>query len=252
MTPALGTIFLVTKTYVVDGRIVCDLTRMGTGATGLTAVPVLTLGGGPNRGLLVPPSPGVQPDGSAPGAALDAAVNQGAQVVVIWIAADPRTTPQPWILGATGHTGLGLSGEASTARESDDDADTTLDARAVALVNAGASLVLDQRGETTLAPVAGGNARVQLAQSAIMRVSRDGEASDAAVLAQALVDTLETAYTALADLQTQVADLTLRVTALTPPGTPPPTPYFPTIVTAPGVDAFASDVLRLSSDRPIA
>jgi len=250
MIPA--SLYIVTSTYVADGRIVCDIVRMGVGGGSLTAVPTLTMGGGPNRGLVVPPTPAVQPNGSSPGAAFDVAINEGAQVVVIFVAIDPMTTPRPFIIGCTGHVGLGLVEGQSQSSDVGDDSTAELDARAVAVLNAGARVVLDQRGEVTVQPTPGGNTRVQLSEGAIMRVSRDGDATDNAVLAQALVDALEAAYTEINRLSAQVAILTDKAIADTATGSIPPPPFFASTVATPTTDQVASDVLRLSPDRPVA
>lgn len=242
-------IWTVMKTYVFDGRTVCDLARLGIGAQGLTAVPCATLGGGPSRGLFVPPAAAVQPSGSTPGSVYDPAVNRGAQVLVLYARADPYTAPRPWIIGCVGYASGVLSSEPSQTSEADDDADTRIDARAVAMLNADALVLLDQRGELTLQPASGGHARVQLQGDGALRVSRDGDASENAALTGPLVDALADRDSAITALQQQVAALTLKVTALDP--TSPPPPYLPVAPTTVVYNDVASDALRLSPDKPV-
>lgn len=247
----VGELWVVLKTYVADGRLVCDLTRMGVAARYLTAVPVAQLGGGPARALVVPPTPAVRPTNGSVGTQFDPAVNQGAQVVVIYVQPDPLTTPRPVIIATMGHTALGLSEAASEAQGSTDDADTTLDAQAVALTNAGASVVLDQRGEVTVTPTHGGSARVQLAAGAVLRVSRDGAASDWATLAQPMVTAYNALLAEVASLRAALSGAIVAINASPVPPTPP-LPLISPVEPLPdlSVNDIGADALRVSSDTP--
>lgn len=246
----VGELHTVLRTYVADGRLVCDLTRMGSGARYMTAVPVAQWGGGPLRGLVVPPTPAVRPVGGSAGTQFDPAVNEGAQVVVIYVQADPMTNPRPVIIGAIGHTSLGLSTATSQDNGAGDDADPTLDAQAIAILNAGASFVLDQRGDVAVTPAHSRSARVQLAAEGFFRVSRDGAASDYAVLAQPMVDAFNVLLAEVAELRSSLAATMLAVNTLAAPATPliPISPVEPVPDLA--VNDIAADALRVSSDTP--
>lgn len=244
-------LWTVIATYVADGRVVCDLVRMGVAARTLTAVPVAQWGGGPERALLVPPTAGVRPPNGSAGSQYDPAVNQGAQVIVVYVSPDPLTSPRPVIIGTMGHTALGLSEAQSEAQGSSEDADPRVDSQAVAMKNAGAAVVLDSRGEITVQPKGGGNARVQLLQGAILRVSRDSAAADYATLAQPMVDAYNALLAEVATLRAALSGAIASINASPVPPTPP-LPLISPVEPLPDLTIrdIGSDVLRISSDTP--
>jgi hypothetical protein len=250
-TNIVAELWTIAATYVTDGRIVCDLVRMGLGARSLTAVPVAGYGGGPDRALIMPPTPGVRPANGSPGSQFDPAVNAGAQAVVVYMQADPWTAPRPIIIGTMGHTSAGLSETPSESRDTDADADTTIDARTAAIKNAGGAVIVDPRGGVLLVPVAGSSVGAQLSGPAVARFSRNGAAADYATLAYPMVTAYNALLAEVAELRAQIFALQGAVNALALPAPPPfPVPISP-LEPVPNlaVTDIGSDVLRVSADK---
>lgn len=246
MMPSLGETWIVLASYVFDARLYCDIIKIGDSARTLLAVPVMGQGGGPDRGLFIPPV-AAQANATSLASRLDVAINNGAQVVVIYVGAD-RDSARPWIIGTTGYVQTN-GGQAVT---STGQAIPAPSATSVTLMNAGGRVEIDTAGIVALTPATDSPARVELGSNGALQVRRTGAADDHAVLNTPYVDLTNAERAELRALRTQVAALTTEVIAIKASlGILTPTPPFlpvPQILDITQSSAGAA-ALELSADR---
>lgn len=224
-SPQFITAFVVRSYRGGDRRLVCDLRRPGLGARDLMAVPVLTAGGGPGRFLLLP-----SPDESD--------LTEGAEVVVGYLA-----NRGAFVLGALTHAASAISSETKSDNEGEDMA-ADFDRHTGGIEFDGASLRM-RGGAVAIQPGAGKDASVQVNEGT-MRVSSNGDASDWAVLARALVAELAVAYEKINALDVQMVVLTKIVQGIV---APVPVPEYSGGQLQPvQTTDIASRVLRLAGD----
>ena len=233
----LDTAFVIRAYPGPDGRAVCDLSRSGLGAADWVAVPVLVLGGGPGRFLLLPPGTGVQQ-------ASDRSRLGGAEVVIGFLA-----NRKPVVLGLLSHPRAGLAKTSADEQATNEDLTPAVDPDTAALAWDDALLAM-RNGHIAMSAAEGKNVSAQLNGGAL-RVSQNGESDDWAVLALALVDALAPLYAKVNEQDEQIASLTAKVIELCAKVSPPstlPELYTATELAAIARNDIAAKALRVSSE----
>lgn len=228
----LDTAFVARSYIDEDGKSVCDLSRLGLGAVDWVGVQVCVLGGGAGRFLVLPPAPsGVR-------------IMDGAEVVVGFFA-----NRRPVILGVLGHAQAGLSAQAVPAQGANQNLTPKIDKDTAGLAWDGATIAT-RGGAIALTAAEDEDVSAQVSGDGVFRVAQNGEASDWAVLAKALVAELAPLYTKINAQDAQIAVLTTAVAALSSP-LPPPAgvgTYLPSALEPLQTTDVAAKVLRVSGE----
>jgi hypothetical protein len=221
---------VVTRSYVVDGRLYCDIEGPGIGPSGKTGVPVCQLGGGLGRFLAFP----LANDQSG--------TLSGAEVVVAF-----RTNRKPIVIGVLGMIGTEIS--SSDATETTPELDT-IDPSTFAIQFDGAA-IRSRNGGLSLAPKAGQHVTAALSGDSALRVSVDGEADDAAALASRVAAEINALVAKINAQEAQIAALTLAVATLGAPRPPLAGVYTPTPLPDVMTEQIASRALAVSGRTKI-
>jgi hypothetical protein len=169
------------RAYQSGGRHYIDA-HMASGAGGWTGIPVMEFGGGSGRFLFVPMA-GDQGDDKpafAPAEQSDPTDIDSAQV---WLFFDGASN-FPVCLGAVQHSKRGLVDDTpETSVGNDRDADASY--KDIFAENGGSWMALDSRGVVAFSLADGKQVSFQLAGAGVLRVSRDGDATERLLLANA-------------------------------------------------------------------
>ena len=238
-------LWYVTRVRVEDGRPVVDVARVG-GPGGLAGVPLLVAGGVGGAFAHAPVT--ATPTGGLPAGA---EVREGSLVRLVRLgrgwAAEAAALPQASL-------GMVARQPAPTKHQDHPGTPTPHDH---ALVNGGGKgkLLVDARGEVLAASETA--VRLQVGLEGVVRIARDGDASERPALGFALVAYLEELTAWMAALSAQVAALALK-TATSAPfslASPDPTvqlfpdPLDPTSVVPPApTRALVSEAVHIPSD----
>lgn len=226
----------VIKTYRIRGAPYVDVRREGFGGKSLVRVPVMTLGGGTDRVLSIPPA-AERTDNSG-------SIVKGAIVIIGFFGNKSAVC-----LGTVtdDEEAAGFLEDSLGDREDNADVGGTVDTETAALRWDGAQ-VSGRDGDLALRPAPGRVASIETSAGGAMRVSSGGEADDWAVLARSLVSELAALYAKVNSQDRQIAELTLKLTAMTTPPRVPPTPYLPSSVEPFAAEDVGARVLRLSGE----
>lgn len=225
----------VIKTYPIRGAPYVNVRHEGLGGKILVRVPVMTLGGGTDRVLSIPP---------AAERIVDNNIVKGALVIIGFFGNKSAVC-----LGTVtdDEEAAGFLEDSSGDREDNADVGGAVDTETAALRWEGAQ-VSGRDGDLALRPAPGRVASVETSGGGAMRVSSGGEADDWAVLARSLVSELAALYAKVNSQDRQIAELTLKLTAMTTPPRVPPTPYLPSSVEPFAAEDVGARVLRLSGE----
>ncbi len=224
---------VVLKSYNEGGRRYCDCRKIGLGPKDWFHVPVLSMGGGPGRFLSLPVGVGASTD-----------LTDGVEVVLGFF-----KNNKPVVLGALLHGDAGLVSDDEDEQGVNEDLATAVDADTAALRWDGAT-VATRDGHIGLTAAEGKDVSAQV-DGGVFRVSSNGEASDWAVLARALVAAMAPLYEKVNAQDTQIAILTAIVQAVASAPTvvqASPPPYEATALDAMETTDVAAKVLRVSGE----
>ena len=241
----IGEWWIVLRSYVDDARLYCDITKLAVGARTLYGVPVAVQGGGPDRGLFIPPV-AAQANATTLASAVDVAINNGAQVLVIYAQTDPDTSPRPVIIATSGYVQTN-GGQATTTTGQPIPAPS---ATSVTLMNAGGSVEIDVGGVLRLTPATDQPARVLLGSDGSLQVQRSGASDDHAVLNTPFVSLTNAERTSINALGQAVALQSAWIAAAaTAVGVPAPPIYVHSPLPAVDESSAGAAALEVSADR---
>ena len=230
-------LWYVTRVRVEDGRPVVDVARVG-GPGGLAGVPLLVAGGVGGAFAHAPVT--ATPTGGLPAGA---EVREGSLVRLVRLgrgwAAEAAALPQASL-------GMVARQPAPTKHQDHPGTPTPHDH---ALVNGGGKgkLLVDARGEVLAASETA--VRLQVGLEGVVRIARDGDASERPALGFALVEYLNELVAWMAALSAQVAQLTVQAQATNPTFPPYPNPLTGGSLTPPTpTRAMVSEAVHIPSD----
>lgn len=237
------TIGFVRRIFVAGGRPYCDVWDPETGRA-WNGVPIMSVGGGPGQFQTVPLSAPSQAEFIR-----QADLDDASQVLLF----HGEANRYPVTVGAIHHPSLDLQAKTEVVAD-DEDHSGAVGQRDFATVNGGTKFILDSRGRVTFdlrGAEEDGTFGVALAAGEIYRVSRDGNAAERLLLADAVVAYLGELEAHLAAQNARIAALeAFAETAATTLGIPYTSPLGVPAPTADGTLVSATFRVPVDSEEP--
>ena len=200
------TIGRVRRTQTIRGRVYADVDDLWYPQI-YVRCPVMAFGGGEDQYVFFPvtegsdndPTKGQLPDPEVPRA------DRARQVLLLHRGGHSV----PYVLGAVQPYGLGLE-DSPDPDVNDEDHGTRVSKKDIAFRNNGALLLIDSNGAITLVAGDADYVRVQLPEvNGRLRISRDGEADEKVILADAFLDNWinVSLYSTLVEMSNRINDL---------------------------------------------
>jgi hypothetical protein len=212
---------LLQRAFTIDGRVFVDCYDPMTGRDWKNS-PLMVLGGGPDSYVFAAPE---SPTGVE--FLKEAELEDSTQVVLL-----SRDGAKPMCIGTVQHPKQNIVDDPVVALPTQDH-DGTVSIRDYAVTKGGTTVIIHDNGDVTVKGA--GTIRMQSPEGGIVRMSRDGDASERLLLAQATLNYMEEVDTFMRAVDTWATNLKIASSSglpITPFTSTPPTLNRDTLVAA--------------------